>query len=118
MYIVLASSRLYSYRRQAITRDDDDDPAELTQADLTQGRVDPDSNEQMSSESVRVRTNIFKLTSIYCSSIKDFARVPLKSVKKCQEVTRSVMKCQEASRAFFFVFFTVFIVYLHFIKFN
>ena len=29
--------------------------------------------------------------------------------KKRQEVTRSVMKCQEASRAFFFVFFTVFI---------
>ena len=44
--------------------------------------------------------------------------VPLKSVKKCQEVTRSVMKCQEASRDYFFVFFTVFIVYLHFIKLN
>ena len=44
--------------------------------------------------------------------------VSLKSVKKCQEVTRSAMKCQEASRDFFFVFFIVFIVYLHFIKFN
>ena len=52
MYIVLASSGLYSYSRQAITRDDDDDPAELTQADLTQGRVDADSNEQMSSERI------------------------------------------------------------------
>ena len=54
----------------------------------------------------------------FIASNFSYCPVSLKSVKKCQEVTRSVMKCEEASRAFFFVFFTVFIVYLHFIKFN
>ena len=33
--------------------------------------------------------------------------VSLKSVKKCQDVTRSVMKCQEASRDYCFCYFDV-----------
>ena len=44
MYIVLASSRLYSHWRQAITEDDDDDDeGRVGPSDLTKCRVDPDS---------------------------------------------------------------------------